>query len=66
MTDQEEPEEEANCLSSQPSRSILPDGDTSNEVPELFYVDNVDCLQDSLIAIGQDGTIQSIVNTSLL
>lgn len=66
MTDQEEPEEEANCLSSQPSRSILPDVDTSNEVPELFYVDNVDCLQDSLIALGQDGTIQSIVNTSLL
>lgn len=65
MTDQEEPEEEGNCLSGQPSRSIL-SGDASDEVPELFYVDNVDCLQDSLIALGQDGTIQSIVNTSLL
>lgn len=65
FTDQEEPEEEANCLSGQPSQSIVP-GDTSNQVPELFYVDNVDCLQDSLIALGQDGTIQSIVNTSLL
>lgn len=65
MTDQEEPEEEGNCLSGQSSRSIL-SGDTSDEVPELFYVDNVDCLQDSLIALGQDGTIQSIVNTSLL